>query len=151
LQAAFTDYSINHGDYVKDGRPKHSIKEYLLTKSDHENQEFLTWVDQNLKYLCISGINEILFKSIYCYAMTTGNLGEKDSGIAFLKSRFEYLLMNDLDSVLALINTTWLQVFVRNPADKDFMRKIIDHHLEKSSISEEVREKLVLFYLEVVI
>ena len=149
LEAAFTDYSINHGDYVENGRPKHSIKEYLLTKSDHENQEFLNWVDQNLKYLCISGINEILLKSIYCYAMTTGSLSEKDLGIAFLKSRFEYLLMNDLDSVLALINTTWLQVFVRNPADKDFMRKIIDHHLEKSSISQEVRGKLLLFYLKV--
>ena len=156
LKAAFTDPKNDHdvNERDQDGRPsepKHSIHEYLLTKSDYENQEFLNWVDQNLKYLCISGINEILLKSIYCYAMTTGSLAEKDSGIAFLKSRFEYLLMNDLDSVLALINTSWLQVFVRNPADKDFMRKIIDHHLEKSSIPEEVKEKLILFYLKVCI
>lgn len=109
LQAAFKDQANDHFD-PEDGspfQPKHSIKEYLLTKSDHENQEFLNWVDQNLKYLCISGINEILFKSIYDYAMTTGSLAEKDSGRAFLKSRFEYLCMNDLD-VLASINTTWL-------------------------------------------
>jgi hypothetical protein len=109
LQAAFKDQANDHFD-PEDGspfQPKHSIKEYLLTKPDHENQEFLNWVDQNLKYLCISGINEILLKSIYDYAMTTGSLAEKDSGIAFLKSRFEYLRMNDLD-VLASINTTWL-------------------------------------------
>ena len=30
-------------------------------------------------------------------------------------------------------------------ADKDFMKKIIDHHLEKSSVSEEVKEKLIFF------
>ena len=109
--AAFTDYSSNHGAYKVVGEsscgPKQSIEEYLLTKSDYEDQNFLNWVDQNLKYLCISGINEILLKSIYDYAMTTGSLAEKDSGIAFLKSRFEYLRMNDLD-VLASINTTWL-------------------------------------------
>jgi hypothetical protein len=150
LKAAFKDPQNDRGIYERDVRPsgpKHSIKEYLLTKSDHENQNFLNWVDQNLKYLFINGIGArlLLFKSIYGYAMTTGNLAEKDSGIAFLKSRFEYLLMNDLDSVLALINRTWLQVSVQNPADKDFMKKIIDHHLEKSSVSEEVKEKLIFF------
>jgi hypothetical protein len=146
LKAAFKDPQNDPSIYERDGRPKHSIKEYLLTKFDHENQNFLNWVDQNLKNLCIKrGMNVRLCKSIYCYVMTTGNLAEKDSGIAFLKSRFEYLLMNDLDSVLALINRTWLQVSVQNPADKDFMKKIIDHHLEKSSVSEEVKEKLIFF------
>lgn len=112
----------------------------LLTKSDHENQEFLNWVDQNLKYLCTQGINLTLFISIYNYAMRTGSSAEKDSGVTFLKSRIEYLLMNDLDSVLALIDSGF------NPSYRiTFMQQIINHHLEASSISDELKEKLTLF------
>lgn len=142
LQAAFADQADDHFD-PEDGRPfepKHSIKEYLLTKSDHENQEFLNWVDQNLKYLCTEGINLTLFISIYNYAMRTGSSAEKDSGVTFLKSRIEYLLINDLDSVLALIDSGF------NPSyGITFMQQIINHHLEASSISDEVKEKLTLF------
>jgi hypothetical protein len=143
LQAAFADPQSDSYEYEDDGRscqPKHSIKEYLLTKSDHENQEFLNWVDQNLKYLCTQGINLTLFISIYNYAMRTGSLAEKDSGVTFLKSRIEYLLINDLDSVLALIDSGF------NPSyGITFMQQIINHHLEASSISDEVKEKLTLF------
>jgi hypothetical protein len=144
LKAAFTDPQNHHDINERDqyGRPcgKHSIKEYLLTKSDHENQNFLNWVDQNLKYLCTEGINSRLFYSNYYYAMRTGSSAEKDSGVTFLKSRIEYLLMNDLDSVLALIDSGF------NPSyGITFMQQIINHHLEASSISDELKEKLTLF------